>query len=61
MQHKLFWLGLTKFPMVGFLSPKLLELNDETVRVNIPININDYDAVDEKVTEFEMTISVKIT
>jgi len=38
MQRKLFWLGLIKFPMVGFLRPKLLELNDKSVKVKIPLS-----------------------
>ena len=35
MKRKLFLLGMFKIPMVGFVRPKLLELNDQSSRIKI--------------------------
>lgn len=35
MQWMLFLLGLVKIPLIGYLKPKLVVLNDETVQVKI--------------------------
>lgn len=35
MQRKLFLLGMFKIPMVGFVRPKLLELNDQSAKIKI--------------------------
>jgi len=35
MKRKLFLLGLFKIPMVGFVRPRLLELNDQSAKIKI--------------------------
>lgn len=35
MQWMLFLLGLVKIPMIGFIRPKLIEVNNKTVKVRI--------------------------
>lgn len=38
LQWKLFLLGLFKIPIIGFVRPRLEEINDETVKVKIKLN-----------------------
>ncbi len=33
MQWKLFWMGVFKIPMIGFIRPKIVKLDDEQVEV----------------------------
>jgi acyl-coenzyme A thioesterase PaaI-like protein len=35
MQWLLFLMGLFKIPLIGYVGPKLIEINDETVKVKI--------------------------
>ena len=37
MKWMLFLLGLTKIPIIGYIKPKLIELNDEKARVKIKL------------------------
>ena len=38
MKRRLFLLGMFKIPMVGFVRPRLLELNDQTAKVKIRLS-----------------------
>lgn len=37
MQRLLWLMGLFKIPLIGFVKPKLLQLDEETVRLRIPL------------------------